>query len=103
MLSGKSFSKALSEVIVSITSRSIRTSKEVIKLVLHVRNDTIRPFVDVLDSISKQESFQFATEWVNRMMFIYRDIKVKALSDVIWRIINDNMANLHQVSNMSDY
>lgn len=94
MKNGKPFSKGLKDVVESITNRSIKTSKEVIKLILHARNDSIRPFIDILDSMSKQENFKFSAEWVNRMMFIYSEMKVKGLSEVIWRIINANSLNL---------
>lgn len=93
-MTGKSFSKALKDVIQAIPCRTMKTSKEIIKLVLHQRNENIRPFIDVLDTISKQENFKFPADSVNRMMFIHRDIKLKELSDVIWRIINANFTNL---------
>lgn len=42
MKGGKPFSKGLKDVVESITNRSIKTSKEVIKLILHVRIDSER-------------------------------------------------------------
>lgn len=96
MLTGKPFSKALAEVIQAISQRTMKTQNELIKLVLHVRNDSIQPFVQFLDVLSKQENFKFATEWVNRMMFIQREVKLNELSKVIWRIINDNISILQK-------
>ncbi|XP_055319636.1 probable replication factor C subunit 1 isoform X2 [Sitodiplosis mosellana] len=109
MLTGKPFSKALTDVVQAITSRTMKTQNELIKLVLHTRNDSIRPFVDFLDVVSKQEKFKFSAEWVNRMMFIQREIKLKELSHVIWRIISENIGNMDKYDNdlvtkfMDDY
>lgn len=86
MKTGKTYSKALIEVVQAITLRSIRTSKEIIKLILLPRNDSIRPFIIVLDSISKQENFKFKGEWVTRLLAIQIEKNIKELSPIIWRI-----------------
>lgn len=94
MVTGKSFSKSLVDVVQAIKFRTSRVSRELIKLVLHPRNDSVRPFINILDSMSKQENFKFSVEWVNRMLFIYRDIQLKELGNILWHIINTDTSRL---------
>ncbi|XP_031621724.1 uncharacterized protein LOC116339808 [Contarinia nasturtii] len=86
MKTGKTFAGALIEVVGAINQRSIRASKEIIKLVLNPRNNNIKPFIVVLDSITKQENFKLTTEWINRILTIQIDTGIAELSSIIWRI-----------------
>lgn len=93
-LTGKSFTKALIEVIEAIACRRNRTSKEIIKLMLHTRNSNIKPFLKILDAISKQPNFKFQREWVNTLMGIHKEktdgqLK-KDLGLIVWRIIENH-------------
>lgn len=90
MKMGKTFSNALTEVIHVVGFGTPRTSKEIIQLILNPRNDNIKPFVAVLDAMSRQENFKFTTEWITRILAIHLDKDVMELNSIIWRLIDLN-------------
>lgn len=99
MLTGKSYTKALIDVIQAVHCRKIATSKEIIKLILHPRNDNIHPFIDVIDSIAKQATFKFTRECVNRLLAFYVQKNIIELEQIIWTILNSNRNDLVMFDN----
>lgn len=71
MMAGRSFVRATSELIQAVPYRNLKTSTEIIKLILNPRIVDIDPFVGVIDSIRQQEHFKFTSEWVNRLLIIH--------------------------------
>lgn len=90
MLTGRSYTRALADLIPAVRCRSIRTSKEILKLILHPRNGNIDPFVTVIDSIRSQDHFKFPNEWINRLLIIQSQKKNAnaALNATIFELIN---------------
>lgn len=97
MLTGQSFTKSLAEMIASVSCRKMRTSKEIIELILSPRNENIRPFIGVIDSIGRQDNFAFSLKWIQRLLIIHREMKVPELSDIIWHLINVNQKTISRL------
>lgn len=90
MLTGLSYAKAVATLIPSIRCRSVKTSKEVLKLILNPRIGNIDPFVQVIESIRQNVNFKFTNEWINRLLIIHSQKKNTntILNHTIFELIN---------------
>lgn len=99
ILTGKTFTQALAALITAIKYRNSRTSKEIIKLILNPRNETIEPFVETLHSVAEQDNFNFSVEWMNRLLVMWHEQDIRDLNRTIWdpkiwRVFNRTIVKL---------
>lgn len=94
-LTGRTFERALGEVITSVQCRNVKTSKEIVKLILSPNVDNIRPFISILDSIARQDNLKFSSEWTNRLLIIHHEKQVTELEHTIWHLVS-RAAELNQ-------
>lgn len=87
ILTGKSFTLALFDLIGAIQYRTKLISKEIVKLILSPRNESINSFVSALKSIAQQDNFSFSVEWMNRLLLIWHEKNVHELNETIWHLI----------------
>lgn len=90
MMSGLSFAKAVATLIPSIQCRSMKTSREILKLILNPRIENIDPFVGVIDSIRQASQLKFSNECINRLLTIHSQKKTVnvELNNTIFHLIN---------------
>lgn len=94
---GQSYVMALGTVITSVTKRQIGSSREIIQLILNPRNDNIRAFIGILDSIVHSEQVKFRGEWVNTLLLIHNEKNVLELGKTICKLVSDK----HIVANVN--
>lgn len=87
ILTGKSFTHALADLIGAIRYRNKLISKEIVKLILSPRNENINSFVSTLKSIAEQNNFSFSVEWMNRLLLIWHEKNVHELNETIWHLV----------------
>lgn len=90
---GKSYTDALGDVINAVIHRSLGASREIVKLIVHTRNENIVPFIDCLYSIANTAKFKFRPEWINHLLLIHNEKKIVGLAKVIYVIIDENSIN----------
>lgn len=93
---GQTYVMALGTLITSVTKRQIGSSREIIQLILNPRNDNIRAFVGILDSIVHSEQVKFRPEWVKSLLLIHNEKNVLELGKTICKLVSDK----HIVANV---
>lgn len=86
---GHTYVKALGILITSISTRKIGSSRELVKLILSPRNDNVRAFVSVLESIANTEHFKFRPEWINTLLLLHNEKNVVELAKLICKIVSE--------------
>lgn len=86
---GHTYVKALGILITSISTRKIGSSRELVKLILSPRNDNVRAFVSVLESIANTEHFKFRPEWINTLLLLHNEKNLVELAKLICKIVSE--------------
>lgn len=84
---GMPYSMALRKLIGAIKKRTIPTTHTVLKLILDRQNKNLKPFFDILQSMTEMDGFVFPTEAINRLLLVYDQEKNQNLLHIIWLII----------------
>lgn len=95
--SGFDYTNAVEILVQSIKYRSNTTSNAIVELILNPCNSEISRFLITLESLAEDKKYKFKSQFVNRMLIIYRETKNERLLSILSRIIDEKMTPKIQV------